>query len=255
MFEQLSFPGIDPPEPRDDVVTSSAGTDQRMDMRQRARARWRSARRRLADDELIEDVGADPFDLPDGVGSRSPEEYGIAHRRLGWPPDNRRDPPTSFRYHSTARSAWRKHATEEWVPFDDNLSTPQELVSSSRVEELRRDPDTADMRRLPYRELPRVYRNDYGENILIDGNHRAAADHANGRLFFEARVARPEMGAQFQEAARRLTYHQEVARSNAAARGQGMYEESPWDPTWEDYESLRRRIPAHVRHALDINSA
>ena len=203
---------------------------------------------RVRDDHINEMVQSGELqedDLPEGLGTIPTDDFGVRSTGYSSIFSKGHPVPPPMQFHSTSRAAWRNVAEQKWVPFDDKLESLQGDVSAGRIEELRQDPSSGDSGRLPYPELPRVYENESGDHYIVDGNHRTMAAKARGQLFFEARVARPEMVPDFNERYRRLLYAQQGAAENhnIDAAQMDLYER--WEPTDSMWRDAAQRIKGH----------
>jgi hypothetical protein len=177
-------------------IADRAGLPDRLRQADVIHAQDVSQRMRYADSSHDEyDEGAEPHPrtgLPDRGDLSTSDDIGLNPHSGGIPP--------WASFHESSRAAWAKHGKVQEVPIP-TLLTGQGEVSSQRVHELIDNPNTRDARSVRglAPDLPRVYRNDMGDDLLVDGNHRMTADLLQGRMFGQARVVtsnqRPEMTA------------------------------------------------------------
>lgn len=187
---------------------------------------WDSVRTRVEDSNSS---GWDDFaDYPREAHSRTglPESGEIStHDDIGMqmPLGNVPDWAT---FHGSSMSGWAKHGQIKEVPLP-TLQTRQHEVSATRVHQLIDDPNTRDSRtaRGLAEELPRVYRNAMGDDMLVDGNHRVSADLLQGQMFGRARVLTAMEGPSMDSHNARIARHQESAQRGLAIRGMEEFHE------------------------------
>lgn len=209
--------------------------------------RWQSARMRVRDgiiSEMVESGELGEDDVPPDMGEHQTDEYGVNSVPMVF--GSRNPIPPVFRFHSTSRAAWRNVAQEQYVPYDDNLASVQGTVSAGRVAEIRQDPDSASSGRLPYEELPRVFHDPVaGKNYIVDGNHRAMAQKADGRLFFRAQVADESMTPEFNDRYRRLLYARQGAEETHDLDAVQNDLGERWEPSDTMWREAAHQIRAH----------